>query len=350
MLNKHLAQRPLAWLMLGCLLLLIAPAAASAQSGGGGQVVAVVNGKHNITQKEVDDLLGRRLTALQEQVYALRKSALETLITEALLKEQARAKGVTVEEIKDGLTPAKVNITPLRVEEEYARNAHSMGEMGEEEAKQRLKVELEAVEKIKAYKESLARIRGAAKVEVTLPEPDAKVFVTAGGPTKGPDSAPVQLVEFSDFQCPYCKRAHGFIGEVLREYGPKVQLVFKHLPLTIHPEAFASAQASHCAGAQGKFWEFHDRLFASDDLTAQALKKYAGELSLDAQEFSRCMDSESSRAAILKDLAEARRANVEGTPTFFVNGKPVRGIGSAADLRKVIDAELKSMAEGAGSR
>lgn len=349
MLNKHLAQRPFAWLMLGCLLLL-APAAAPAQTGGGEQVVAVIDGRHVITQKEVDDLLGQRLAALQEQVYALRKGALETLITERLLQEQARAKGVSVEELKDSLTPAKINIKPLQVEEEYARSAHSMGEMDEGEAKQRLKVQLEALEKIKAYKEALARIRSGAKVEVRLAEPAAASVVTASGPTKGPDSAPVQIVEFSDFQCPYCKRAHDFLGEVLREYGPKVQLVFKHLPLSIHPEAFASAQASHCAGEQGKFWEFHDRLFASDDLTAPALKKYAGELSLNTEEFNRCLDSEASRAAVLKDLAEARRANVEGTPTFFVNGRPVRGIGSAEALRKVIDDELKSVAEGAGSR
>lgn len=351
MLKQNLAQRQLMWLALGCILLL-APAAASAQSeaGAGRQVVAVIDDKHVITQQEVDELLGPRLVALEEQIYALRKNAIEGLVTERLLRERARARGVTLEEYKDGLTPAKVNVTPLRVEEEYAKHAHSMGEMGEDEAKQRLKIELEGIEKLKAYKDALARIRGEARVLVTLPAPPSKVLLTAGGPTKGPDSAPVQLVEFSDFQCPYCKRAQGFLGEVLREYGAKVQHVFKHLPLTIHPEAFAAAQASYCAGRQGKFWEFHDRLFASDDLKAETLKKYAGELALDAAEFGACLESESSRAAVLKDMAEARRANVEGTPTFFINGKPARGIGTAEDLRRAIDAELRDAAAGEGSR
>lgn len=353
MLETNLVKRRLLWLALPCLILLVqaaTPAQTPSIVSTSPEVVAVIDNKHAITRKDVDDTLGTRLIALEEQIYALRKNALENLITERLLRETAKTRGVTVEELKNSFIPGKVNITTLQVEEEYSKAAQSMGDMGEDEAKQRLKIELEGFEKIRLYKEALAKLREGAKVEVNLPAPDSKLVISNTGPAKGPATAPVQLVEFSDFQCPYCKRAQGFLGEVLQEYGSKVQHVFKHLPLTIHSEAFISAQASVCAHGQGKFWEFHDRLFESDDLSAKALKKYAGDLSLNLDEYDKCMASPGSRAEVLKDLAEARRANVEGTPTFFINGKRVRGVGSAADLRKVIDAELKQVAADAGSR
>ena len=100
----------------------------------------------------------------------------------------------------------------------------------------------------------------------------------------------------------------------------------------------------------GKFWEFHDRLFQSADLSVDVLRKYAGELSLNFPEFNKCLESESSRSAVLKDLAEARRVGVEATPTFFIHGKPVHGIGSADDLKRLIEAELMNAASGNEAR
>jgi protein-disulfide isomerase len=354
MLNQTLAKRNTWSPALGCLLLLLIPAAASAQTKGGAErdskVVAVIDQKYVITQKDVDDSLGPKLGELEAQIYALRKNALESLITDRLLKETAKSKGLTVEQLKNSFLPEKVNITPLQVEEEYAKHAQSMGEMDEDEARQRIRVELEGLEKIRVYKAALASLRGAASVDVQLREPASKIILSGAGPTKGPNTAPVQIVEFSDFQCPYCKKANSLVGQVLKDYGPKVQFVYKHLPLAMHPDAFAAAQASVCAGDQGKFWEFHDRLFETTDLSVEALKKYAGELSLDVAGFNKCLESESSRSAVLKDLAEARRANVEGTPTFFINGKQARGVGSVEDLKRLIDAELGNAVAGNEAR
>jgi protein-disulfide isomerase len=344
MLNKTLAPRQTSWLALSCLLLLLIPGATAAQTasdaGREAGVVAVIDQKYAITQKEVDDLIGPKLSELEAQIYALRRNALESILTERTLQAAAKAKGLTVEQLKESLLPAKVSVSQLAVEEEYSKHAQSMGQMSEDEAKQRIRVELEGLERIRVYKAALADIRNAAGVEVRLREPASRIVLSGGGPTKGPDNAPVQLVEFSDFQCPYCKNAQGFVRQVLQEYGGKVQFAYKHLPLTIHPDAFTSAQASVCAGNQGKFWEFHDRLFQSSDLSVDVLRKYAGELSLNVAEFNKCLESESSRSAVLKDLAEARRVGVEATPTFFINGQKREGALSLAELDEAIQPLL----------
>src|SRR5215471_16038653 len=146
-------------------------------------------------------------------------------------------------------------------------------------------------------------------------------------------TSPVTITEFSDFQCPYCKQAASVVEQVRRTYGERVKVIFKQMPLSFHQYAFKAAQASVCAQEQGKFWQYHNRLFASSDLSPEALNRIAAQVGLKENAFSQCMASDANREVVEKDIAEADHLGVRGTPIFFVNGTPLRGDASFATLK-----------------
>ena len=155
-------------------------------------------------------------------------------------------------------------------------------------------------------------------VQVALQAPDVpRIEVEAKGPSRGPDNAPVTIVEFSDFQCPYCGREVPVIERLMKEYDGKVRLVFRHYPLDFHPFAQKAAEAGACAQDQGKFWEFHDSMFSKQsELSVPDLKQRAVDLKLDTAAFNQCLDSGRQAEAIQKDIQEGARAGVSGTPAI----------------------------------
>ena len=188
-------------------------------------------------------------------------------------------------------------------------------------------------------------------MEIHLEEVSLPVTGGAAPFTRGPEGAPVTIVEFSDFQCPYCRSVQPTLKRLAEVYGDKVRLVYKHLPLTdIHPRAMPAALAAFCAGEQEAFWQYHDVLFASDDLSPEWLGKTAARLGLNLPRFESCLGSEKARAAILADAQEARRLGINGTPTFVINGKPVGGAVGFDDFKGIIDRELKSLPKAQVSR
>ncbi len=162
-------------------------------------------------------------------------------------------------------------------------------------------------------------------------------------PSTTSHNALVTIVEYSDFQCPYCKRAASVVGQVKQAYGDRVNVVFKQMPLPFHQHAFKTAQASVCAASQGKFWDYHDRVFASSDLSVEALKQIASQVGLELDEFNGCMNSEASRAAVEKDVHEARELGVTGTPTFIISGRKIVGALSFEAFKQEIDREIISL-------
>ncbi|HLD58000.1 MAG TPA: DsbA family protein [archaeon] len=140
---------------------------------------------------------------------------------------------------------------------------------------------------------------------------------------KGNLTGTVNIIEYSDFQCPGCGAAFGAVKEAVNQYGDKIRFTYKHFPLTgAHPYAFKAAEASECAGDQGKFWEYHDKLFENQKkLDVGSLKKYAQEVGLNATKFNSCLDSGVMAQIVNQDAQEGRKLNLEGTPTFFINGK-----------------------------
>ncbi len=168
---------------------------------------------------------------------------------------------------------------------------------------------------------------------------------TLGSPMMGPANAPITLVEFSDFQCPYCSKAVTEINATLKAYPNDVRLIFKQYPLDSHPAAAISAAASLAAHAQGKFWPMHDVMFANRQrLSRQAILGWAKDIGLDMKHFTADLDSESIRKTVLRDQADGDKAGVEGTPTVFLNGQKYNGDLATDAIKPVIDGELKRLA------
>lgn len=315
---------------------------AEVRAQGQDEILATVNGKR-ITQKEVDEQVASQLLPLEQQIYALRKVALENLITRAILEFTAKKKGISVDQLKRELTAGKVDIPSAQVDALYAENASVFAAMSPDEAKERLRLDLESQARMKFYRDAVAELRKNSNIESHLEEPKLPQVVTdiATSPTTGSKDAAVTIVEFSDFQCPFCKGAQDTLNQVLKSYANDVRLVFKHLPLDMHPDAFASAQAAFCAGEQGAFWKYHDVLFGSGVLSPEVFQKTAANLGLDVAKFGACVKSEAARMAILKDLDEARRLGINSTPTFIINGRVYRGAPSLAEFQAVIKHELQ---------
>jgi protein-disulfide isomerase len=162
------------------------------------------------------------------------------------------------------------------------------------------------------------------------------------GPSKGPATAKVNIVEFSDFQCPFCSRVVPTLAQIEKEYPNDVRIFFRHNPLPFHPNAPLAAEAGVAAAQQGKFWEMHDKMFANQqNILRPDLEKYAGEIGLDVGKFKTALDSGAGKAKVQQDLAAATQIGVQGTPNFYVNGRNIQGAQPYDEFKKIIDDEIK---------
>jgi len=314
----------------------------TAAAGAGADVLAVVNGRA-ITEGEVDERLGSKIYGLQNKLYQLRKKALDEIIGERLLEQEAKGRGLTAEELRRQLTPAATEVTQEQIDAVYARQPQPYASLDEDEAKRRIKAALESRTRFGNVGMFIAGLRKGNSVEVLLRPPAAlNVNVGGDGPSKGSAQAAAVLVEFSDFECPACKKASKVVSQLMSEYGDRVRLVYRHLPLSMHKHAFAAAQAAVCADRQGKFWEMHDLLFSSGELSDEAFRGYAARLGLDLKSFDECVASESSRAAVSEDQRVAREAGLGSTPTFILNGRLVEGGRSLEEFKSLIDREAQA--------
>jgi len=179
----------------------------------------------------------------------------------------------------------------------------------------------------------------------TQPAPSAAVpAVTDADHIRGNVNAPVTLVEYSDFECPFCLRFLPSVEQALQEYPNDVRLVYRHFPLTsIHPEAQKAAEATECASEQGKFWEMHDKIFeanAASNMSVATWKQVAGDLGLDTATFATCLDSGKYANLVQQQTADGQAAGVRGTPATFVNGQLVSGAVAYETLKSVIQSKL----------
>jgi protein-disulfide isomerase len=171
--------------------------------------------------------------------------------------------------------------------------------------------------------------------------PRSKISIN-GAPFKGAEKAPVTIVKFEDFQCPYCKQAQLALGQILSRYDGTVRLIHKDLPLdSIHPLARQAAEAARCASEQGKFWNYHDVLYAnSTKLSLEDLKGYASEIGLNVESFRACYSSGKFKAVVQRDFQEGSQLGITGTPTFFINGREISGAQPVEAFAAIIDEEL----------
>jgi protein-disulfide isomerase len=312
-------------------------------SGSGGDVVATIDGV-GITRDELDRDLIVRLNQLEDEMYEVRQEHLETLIGTRLLASEAKRRGTTVEALLKQEVDAKIPaVTDQEITQFYQANRAQI-QADEVSAKPRIRTYLEEQRREERREAFVGSLRKTASVDVHLDRPATRraSIDTAGAPAKGPAAAKVTIVEFSDFHCPYCRGVQPTLNELLSKYGDRVRLVFRHFPVdTLHPQARRASEAAWCAQQQDKFWQYHDRLYlVGNDASPGTLARIANDVGLDATKFTACTAGKDASAAVEHDIDAARRLNLNGTPTFFINGRPFIGRQPIDSFTRVIDEEL----------
>jgi protein-disulfide isomerase len=322
---------------------LIAPleatAAGKAQESAA-PVVAVVNGKE-ITEQELLERVRGEVLKLEAQMYEARRNGVDELISEYLLEQAAKTRGLSAEQLLQQEVDSKVGeVTAKEVEEFYAANQGRIRKPLNEVRPQVINY-LQQGKLSEARRAYLKGLREKAQVKVYLTPPIVEVSAE-GAPFKGSQNAPITIIEFSDFQCSYCKRVLTVLNQVLERYPTQVKLAFRDFPIqNIHPQAQKAAEAAHCAAEQGKFWEYHDLLFEKQDSLPQADHvEHAKSLGLEVAAFQTCVDSRKYKEKVERNYADGVKAGVSGTPAFFINGRLLSGAQPLEAFKAVIDEEL----------
>jgi len=328
--------------------LLISLACSSQAQQQGGQEAAARIGDRTVTFRELDDRWKREDPSAKAQadqaVYDGRRAALDAIVAEALIGDAAKAKGITTEKfVQDEVTKRIKPVTDTDVRNFYVQNSERMQGRSYEQMSGAIQQYLEEQHQNEAKQALIADLRKSGPpIRVVMDAPRTTVTVNPDDPSEGKADAPVTVVEFSDFQCPFCLRVMPTLKELRTKYGDRIRLVWKDFPLVqIHPQAFVAAQAGNCAREQGKFWEYHDKLFANQSsLTADSLKKYAADTGLDTGKFNQCLDTSKYEARVQDALAAGKGLGISSTPTVYVNGRMINGAQAIEVFESVIDEEL----------
>jgi protein-disulfide isomerase len=300
-------------------------------------------GEQQIYEEDLLPLIGAQLIQLKDQEYELRMRALQNMINQKLLEQEARGMGLSIQQ----LLAEKVdrNVPPptaAEVQSYYLAHKDPLGR-SLDDVKDQLEKIVGQLKLQQARKEYLEPLQRKAGVSIMLSRPRASVLPD---PVRaiGPADAPVTIIEFADFECPYCQQAEAVLKQVRDKYKDKIRVAFRDFPLKpIHPLAVPAAEASRCAAEQGKYWEYHDQLFSKDaSLDPGGLRNHAQAAGLDVQDFTTCLDSRKFEADVENDLLAGYKAGVSGTPTFYINGLQLTGSQAAPALEKIIDEELAS--------
>ena len=325
------------------LLLALILSVAAAETPAKSESLAEVNGEA-ITADDVENAIGGPLRKLEEQIYTLKRQKLEALITERLLAREAAKRGVSPAALLDAEVRVKADpVSEQEIDAAYqARKAQLKGD--EASGREQIKAQLEGQRLAARRQAFLESLRSQAQVVVYLKAPPifrAEVN-TEGAPSKGPATAPVTIVEFQDFHCPFCERVQPTLAQLVARYGERIKLVYRDFPIDqLHPQARKAHEAARCANDQGKFWPYHDVLYAKPKKAGREdLKAYAREAGLEMAAFERCLTSGTFQAAVQKDVDEGARAGVTGTPTFFINGRLISGAQPLERFVLLIDEEL----------
>jgi protein-disulfide isomerase len=278
---------------------------------------------------------------LRQQEYANQKKAVEELINQKLLEIEAQKRGLEVEKLLELEVESKIgDPTVGEVEAFYLAQKDQLNESFDD-AKDVLRTELKDARIEIARQAFLKSLREQAQVKILINLPRVNIKFDASR-VLGSPSAPVMIVEFSDFSCPFCREERSVLNELLARYKGTVSLAYRDFPLReIHPQAQLAAEAARCANEQGKFWEYHDLLFAAQDkLDQPGLVENARLLNLEQRKFDSCLSSGRYRPQIEQDVQDGIRAGVSGTPGFFINGIFLGGAQPAAAFEKIIDEQL----------
>jgi protein-disulfide isomerase len=331
--------------LFGSILCLAVTASAATGSSDAGETVAVVAGQP-IPARDLDAAVKSQMTALRNQEFQIKNKALDDLIRQRVVEAEAAKQGLTVEQLYAREVDARIP-TPIDAEAyAYYLGVRSQVNKPFKEVRAQMQAALKTLESKQMRDDYVDYLRGKADVSVMFHQPRTEVAFDRGR-LRGDPNAPVTIVEFADYQCPYCEKVEASIQELLKKYPGKVNVAFRDFPLAaIHPNAEKASEAARCAGKQGKFWEFHDALFAAQaKLDEPGLKAEARTLGLDENVFSSCLESAEFAPQVARDQEDGKNAGISSTPGFFINGIFLSGAQPVTEFQKLIDHELKVAAQ-----
>lgn len=308
------------------------PASASASIETGAKepdILATVKGEP-ITMADVRSRVGDALDKIETQYQRSRSktidSTIQTILRDRVLDAEAKRQGKTFDELVQSESGVSLEPTELDVSNWYSENLGRVGGRSLDQVRPQIVAYLRDQRRKDAVLKLQERLDTEYEVKLHF-EPYRMTFNNAGAPTLGKPGAPVTVVEFSDFECPYCQSFAPTLKQIEKEFGDKVHIVYRQYPIpSLHPNAFKAAEASLCANEEGKFWEYHDVMFREQkSLSVADLKEKARRLGLNAKRFEGCLDSGKYVEQVQNDQKEGMRAGITGTPTIFVNGLLVEG-------------------------
>lgn len=339
------------------LTLLLALAAPLAWAQSGSTTLAIINGQE-LTETEVRTAAAAELEAIQAERLQFEAStkqkehdaleqALNGIIADRVIQVEAGRRGVSPEELLAAEVDANVaEPTAAEMDNIYQLNQQRLAGVSRDVAMGQVRQFLLERNYEVALESFVMDLRSEYGVESRLGPYRVDLDID-GHPSTGPADAPVTVVEFSDFECPFCRRTQPVLDQIEANYGDRIRLVYRQFPLNdIHPRAQKAAEASLCAADQGEFWPMHDAMFAEPiELEVASLKFKASNLGLDTEAFALCLDSSKHAARVQADLMAGMAAGVTGTPTIYINGRPVSGAQDYAAYAAIIDDELSRIEE-----
>jgi protein-disulfide isomerase len=325
------------------------PACSTAVSpGAGGSEIAARIGDRAITVTQLEarwrEADPPRYHQAQQALYDARRRALDDMVASLLIEEAATAKGLSPDDFVEGEIASRLRpVTDADVVAFHEQNRGRMQGRSAEQAAPAIRQLLTQQRMTAARRALIAALRDARpELRVMLSPPRVEIPVAGSDPSAGPTSALVTIVEFSDFACPFCEQMASTLKQVREKYGDKVAVVWKDFPLTrIHPQAFEAGEAARCAGDQQQYWEYHDLLFSNQRaLQSDDLRRYAGQLGLDAARFDDCMAGSRHGDQVRAGMEEGMQLGVSSTPTLYINGRRLAGAQSFEAISAVVDEEL----------
>jgi protein-disulfide isomerase len=293
------------------------------------QVLATI-GTEEVTLSDIRARVGDRLDQLETQYLKSRsktvEDALQEIMRERVIIAEANKTGKTIEDLVLAEAGGTYDPTDVEIESWYNENKARLGTRTLDEVRGQIGDLLRKKRRDDAAEKLQSRLNAERKVAIKF-QPFRLSFANEGSPTLGKPGAPVTLVEFSDFQCPFCKQFAPTLHQLDKNFGDKLQIVYRQYPIpSLHPNAFKAAEASLCAHDQGKFWAMHDMMFGEQDrLSVTDLKEKARRLGMDASKFNTCLDTGRYTEQVQRDAQEAVRSGATGTPAVYVNGVEVPG-------------------------
>jgi protein-disulfide isomerase len=320
---------------LGAALTFFAGAGALAQSDS--TVVADVGGV-KVTMGELEQEESNKLLAAHYTYYQAETKALEELVDKRLIEQKAKSEGLTTEQLLNRDIRSQVKDPTEDQMKVYYEGLDT--DQPYEAVRQKILDKIRDVRTNHLTAAYVRALRAETPVFIALAPPHVSVETTNAAATIGPKAPVVTLVEFADYECPYCQKVAADLKKLQADLGDKVALSYKDFPLPMHARAEKAAEAGRCAAKQDKFWELHDSMFHTKSLEVDQIKEQAKKVGLDTVQFDKCLDSGEEAKAVEDDRKEGIKLGITGTPSFFVNGHFLSGALDYASLKKVVDQQI----------